>query len=207
MAHSIKTVYVIHHSHTDIGYTDLQERVIDTQVDYIRTVLSMMEKEENADFRWNCETLFCVEEFFKTASQAEKEAFTALAAQGKIGFSANYLNFTDLVDCSVYRERLHSWQEKLPMKTAMMADINGISMGYRDVMLAEGVEFLFMNIHCHHGMYPLYQNQNAFWWENAAGQRLLVWNGEHYNLGNALGLKPNRAANFMIQNHFGSQGQ
>ena len=207
MAHSIKTVYVIHHSHTDIGYTDLQERVIDTQVDYIRTVLSMMEKEENADFRWNCETLFCVEEFFKTASQAEKEAFTALAAQGKIGLSANYLNFTDLVDCSVYRERLHSWQEKLPMKTAMMADINGISMGYRDVMLAEGVEFLFMNIHCHHGMYPLYQNQNAFWWENAAGQRLLVWNGEHYNLGNALGLKPNRAANFMIQNHFGSQGQ
>ena len=27
----INTVYVIHHSHTDIGYTDLQERVIDTQ--------------------------------------------------------------------------------------------------------------------------------------------------------------------------------
>ena len=139
MSHAIKTVYVIHHSHTDIGYTDLQERVIDTQVDYIRTVLSMMEKEENADFRWNCETLFCVEEFFKTASDAEKEAFRALAAQGKIGLSANYLNFTDLVDCSVYRERLHSWQEKLPMKTAMMADINGISMGYRDAMLAEGV--------------------------------------------------------------------
>ena len=32
MAHSIKTVYVVHHSHTDIGYTDLQERVIAIQV-------------------------------------------------------------------------------------------------------------------------------------------------------------------------------
>ena len=31
MVHSIRTVYVVHHSHTDIGYTDLQERVIDTQ--------------------------------------------------------------------------------------------------------------------------------------------------------------------------------
>lgn len=27
MSRQIKTVYVIHHSHTDIGYTDLQERV------------------------------------------------------------------------------------------------------------------------------------------------------------------------------------
>lgn len=39
MKHKVKTMYVIHHSHTDIGYTDLQERVIDTQVDCIRTVL------------------------------------------------------------------------------------------------------------------------------------------------------------------------
>ncbi len=41
MAHSIRTVYVVHHSHTDIGYTDLQERVVYNQVDYIRTVLGL----------------------------------------------------------------------------------------------------------------------------------------------------------------------
>ena len=104
MAHSIKTVYVVHHSHTDIGYTDLQERVIDTQADYIRTVVALMEKPENAAFRWNCETLFCVEEFFKSASHRGKAKFCSLAAEGKIGLSANYLNFNDLVDCSVYGE-------------------------------------------------------------------------------------------------------
>ena len=206
MSHHIKTVYVVHHSHTDIGYTDLQERVIDTQADYIRTVLSMMEQPDNAEFRWNCETLFCVEEFFKAASGEEKEKFFRLAADGRIGLSANYLNVTDLADCTIFRERLHQWQQRFAsygasIRTAMTADINGISMGYRDAMLAEGVEFLFMNIHCHHGMYPLYQNQTAFWWENAAGERLLVWNGEHYNLGNVLGIKPNRSVNFMMENH------
>ena len=81
MAHKIKTVYVIHHSHTDIGYTDLQERVIDNQTDYIRTVLSIMKKPEYQGFRWNCETLFCVEEFFKTASEEEKEEFCNLVAE------------------------------------------------------------------------------------------------------------------------------
>ena len=34
--HAIKTVYIVHHSHTDIGYTDLQERVVQGQVNYIQ---------------------------------------------------------------------------------------------------------------------------------------------------------------------------
>ena len=208
MPQQIKTVYIIHHSHTDIGYTDLQERVIDTQTDYIRTVLDLMARPENADFRWNCETLFCVEAFYRSAPPEQWEAFCRLAAEGKTGLSANYLNFTDLLDCQAYAQRLAQWQARLApygaaMKTAMMADINGISMGYRDAMLENGVEFLFANVHCHHGMYPLYQNQTAFFWENGAGKRLLVWNGEHYNLGNVLGVKPNHASNFMIRDRLG----
>lgn len=208
MAHTIKTVYVIHHSHTDIGYTDLQERVIETQVDYIRSVLKLMEREENRDFRWNCETLFCVEKFFETAAEEEKEAFCRLAGEGRLGLSANYLNFTDLVDSEVLRERLAAWQRYLgprgaAMNTAMIADINGISMGCRNALLENGVEFLYANIHCHHGMYPLYQNQTAFFWDAGSLGKLLVWNGEHYNLGNVLGLKPNRNASFMHRTYMG----
>lgn len=205
----INTVYVIHHSHTDIGYTDLQERVIDTQKDYIHTVLSIMEKPEYENFRWNCETLFCVEEFFKSASKEEKERFCKLVSEGKLGISANYLNFTDLLDSEIYNERLGEWTEyfsnqNVEMKTAMIADINGISMGCRDAMLNHGVEFLYTNIHCHHGMYPLYQNQTAYWWESKTGKRMLVWNGEHYNLGNVLGMKPNQATNYMQETYLGT---
>ena len=42
MEKQIKTMYVVHHAHTDIGYTDLQERVADTQAAYIREVVAMM---------------------------------------------------------------------------------------------------------------------------------------------------------------------
>ncbi|HIZ48007.1 MAG TPA: hypothetical protein H9810_04740, partial [Candidatus Gemmiger excrementavium] len=207
--HTIRTVYAVHHSHTDIGYTDLQEHVIDLQVDYIRTALRLMQDPAHADFRWNCETLYCVEQFFKAATPEEQQQFLTLAAQGRLGLSANYLNFTDLLDCSIFARRLAAWRERfaqagITLNTAMCADINGISMGQRDAMLDNGIEFLYTNIHCHHGMYPLYQNQNAYFWENAAGHRLLVWNGEHYNLGNVLGLRPNHIPNFMTQDRLGS---
>jgi len=33
--------------------------------------------------------------------------------------------------------------------------------------------------------------------ENEDGKRLLVWSGEHYNLGNALGIVFNKNVNFM----------
>ncbi|MEY8312714.1 hypothetical protein AALA61_12140 [Oscillospiraceae bacterium 42-9] len=210
MAHSIRTVYVVHHSHTDIGYTDLQERVVYNQVDYIRTVLGLTAPPNPSGFRWNCETLFCVEKFFQEATPQEQEAFCRLAAKGEIGLSASYLNFTDLMDTEAFRGKLNHWHSFFAargadLNAAMIADINGVSMGFRDALLENGVKFLFANIHCHHGMYPLFQNQTAFWWENAQGQRLLVWNGDHYNLGNVLGFTPNRGENGMIQDRLGEK--
>lgn len=210
MNHTIKTLYVIHHSHTDIGYTDLQENVIDFQLNHIYKLLNMFDKPENQAFRWNCETLFCVEQFLNEANSKEKEQFFNLVKSGKIGLSANYLNFTDLIDNSVLEERLHKLikifkDQDICFKTAMFADINGISMGQRDALINNGIEFLYTNIHTHHGMYPLYQNQNAFWWENKDGKRILVWNGEHYNLGNALGLQPVEATYYMTKAYFGEK--
>lgn len=208
MGKKIKKLYVIHHSHTDIGYTDLQERIIYAQQQYIKDVLEIMRKPENKGFRWNCETYFCVEQFLKEASKQEQNEFFELVRNGQIGISGSYLNFTDLVDSKVYQTRLKEATElfqtnHITMKTAMFADINGISMGQRDAMMENGIEFLYTNIHCHHGMYPLYQNQTPFYWESKSGKRLLVWNGEHYCLGNALGLKPNKVDTFMGDMYFG----
>ena len=73
MSHSIKTLYVVHHSHTDIGYTDLQERVVQSQVNYIRSALQLMQDPKNDGFRWNCETWFCVEQFLQQATPEETE--------------------------------------------------------------------------------------------------------------------------------------
>lgn len=212
MHQTVKTLYVIHHSHTDIGYTDLQERIIDEQVNYIRKVLTIMEDPANADFRWNCETLFPVEQFLARADKEEKEAFWKLVREDRIGISANYLNFTDLADTKILDHRLSVLREDFrsngsDFDAAMFCDINGISMGVRNAMLRNGVEFLYTNIHCHHGQFPLYRLQKPYFWEAADGKRMLVWNGDHYNLGNALGIRPAPAVNYMMNERFGSKAR
>ena len=216
MGSRIKDVYIIHHSHTDIGYTDLQEQVIYNQVNNIRNVVSILKRgyetgSQEKDFKWNCETYFCVEQYLKSASEEEKADFFELVRKGNIGISATYLNFNDLADVEMLNRKTAKMQETFtaqghPVKVAMNADINGISLGARDVLIDNGVEFLFTNIHTHHGMYPLYQNQKPYFWENETGKRLLVWSGEHYNLGNALGIVFNKNVNYMTESYFGRGG-
>jgi len=216
MGKKIKNVYIVHHSHTDVGYTDLQEQIIYNQVNNIRNVISIVKRGYEQDgpekaFKWNCETYFCVEKFLQSASPEERADFFELVRRGNIGISATYLNFNDLADTQMLDRRTARMQETfagegLFVKAAMNADINGISMGARDVLIKNGVEFLFTNIHTHHGMYPLYQNQKPYFWENEAGERILVWSGEHYNLGNALGIVFNKNVNFMTENYFGTEG-
>ena len=216
MGKRIRNVYIVHHSHTDVGYTDLQERVIYSQAQNIRTAVELIRKGRAEglpwkNLKWNCETAYCVERFWEIASPEEKRDFFDLVKAGAIGISANWLNFNDLVDCGMLEHKTAEFvsafaREGICVKTAMHADINGISLGARDAMLRNGIEFLYMNIHTHHGMYPLYQNQRPFFWENEDGKRMLVWNGEHYNLGNALGIVFSKNVNFMTENYFGKNG-
>lgn len=207
------TIYILHHSHTDIGYTDLQERIIYNHIDYIRTAVNLAKEGHKAgtidkNFKWNCETYYCVERFLEEATEEEKQDLYSMIKSNNIGLSATYLNFTDLVDKKVLNKRTkemvqHFKAQGIDVKAAMNADVNGVSLGTLDVLLDNGIEFLFTNIHTHHGMYPLYQNQKPYYWENKEGKRLLVFSGEHYNLGNAFGLIDNDNFNPMPENYFG----
>ena len=92
MRNRIKTFYLIHHSHTDIGYTDLQEQVVYNHINNIRQAVSIIRYgiEHNTpekDFVWNCETYYCVERFLEAASEEAKEQFFELVRRGNIGLS------------------------------------------------------------------------------------------------------------------------
>ena len=103
---------VLHHSHTDIGYTARQELICRQHADFLRGAVGILrridagEAEEQRGFRWQCENFWQVEQFLKGADDAERADLIRFAREGRIGLSASYLNLTDLIDDTVLREGL-----------------------------------------------------------------------------------------------------
>jgi hypothetical protein len=185
------TLHVLHASHTDVGYTDTQEKMKAHHIAFIREALSLIKKRPS--FKWNCESYWCVEQFLSAASKEEANDFISAVKSGNIGLSASYLNLTDIVPAFVHEAIADACLRQrqslgLQAYSAMTADINGYSWGYADILARQGVKRLMSSIHTHHGYHPLFRKQKPFWWQSPKGERILVWNGDHYNLGNELGI-------------------
>ncbi len=185
------TIYVIHHSHTDVGYTDTQEKMKAHHIGFLRELLDLIEKEPR--FKWNCESYWCVQQFLQDATPEEKARFAAGVKAGNIGLSGSYLNLTDIASERVLNEMFDECVKErrelgMECRYAMTADINGYGWGFADVLYNHGVKGLLSCIHTHHGYHPLFRKQVPFRWRTPQGNSLLVWNGEHYLFGNELGI-------------------
>ena len=145
--------------------------------------------------------------FYANASQEYKEDFEKYVRSGEIGLSGNYLNMTELISSDVLDTRLEQarqYGEQIghPVVSAMTADINGYAWGYADALHRHGIRHLFSCVHPHHGMFPLYKKTIPFYWEGPGGNRVLVWNGEHYHYGNELFLAPHGGNSYLTYDEF-----
>src|SRR5512135_278969 len=93
------TVYLFHHSHTDIGYTELQSRVARNHVEYLDSVIKYCRETDaypdEAKFRWNIEVTWALENFVKTRPEADVKALVDLIKSGRGELSALYLQLSD----------------------------------------------------------------------------------------------------------------
>lgn len=206
-------LYVIHHSHTDIGYTDRQEKIERYHVDFIQQAIDILNQIHNGErpewlgFKWTCENVWQVEKFWQHSDNKAKEDFKKYVKSGEIDISGTYLNMTELIDAHVLKEKMQAatrFCEEIGKKvdSAMTADINGYAWGYSDILLEHGIENLISAIHTHHGLFPLGKKQLPFYWETPSGGKILVWNSDHYHLGNELQIAPNPIHSYTIQDEF-----
>ncbi len=104
-----RKIFLIHHAHTDIGYTDRQEKLTRYHVDFIRQAMDILDgvhagKINAPGFKWQCENIWQLDNFFEEATEKDIERFKKYVQSGEIGLSGNYLNMTELVDSHVYNE-------------------------------------------------------------------------------------------------------
>jgi hypothetical protein len=189
----IKTLYVLHHSHTDIGYTHGQGRITRWHGEFIRQAMDIAERRD--DFAWTCETFFPLEAFWKSASEVERQRFVSLARQGRIGLSGSYFNFNELPDRPLLdalhrRARVFADQHGLNLSAAMTADINGTTLAYARSLADAGVELLITFIHPHHGHLPFGRRAHLADWDLGDGRSIRMLQTDYYHVGNELGLCP-----------------
>jgi hypothetical protein len=193
---SVDHIYLIHHSHTDIGYThdqpivwELHRRFIDAALDECERTLA---SDDDASFRWTIETTAILEHWLRTSSDRQIARFVDLARAGRVEVTAMPLNVTPLYDVDQLIEsfrplRLIRDELGLPVEHAMNSDVNGETWPLADLLLDLGIRALSMSINTHFGG-PLEPHPLAFHWQGPSGRSILAWNGFSYGLARALGI-------------------
>ena len=189
------TIYLVQHSHTDIGYTRPQSEILAEHLRYIDNALDYCDQTDHlpteAQFRWTCEAAWTVKEYLDCRPQAQIERLVQRIEEGRIEVTGMFFNLSEIVDetgLTMQMQALKQFKDLgIEVTTAMQNDVNGIGWGLADYYHNTGVKYVTMGQHGHRARIPFNQ-PTAFWWESPSGKRLLAYRSEHYMQGNTLAL-------------------
>ena len=201
------TIFLIHNTHTDVGFTGTQEEIEYQHYDYLLQVISALESGKYSGFRWQCENTWQIDNFYEHASLSEKQLLEKWVRAGKIGLSGNYLNMTEIADSPtleywVKHSRDYASSIGANSYSAMSCDVNGYGWAFPDILSNNGYRYFLGSIHTHHGMYPMFRCPVYFRWQGPNGGMILTYISEHYNLGNELGFCQHSMLSYSVHDRF-----
>lgn len=182
------TVYVLPHSHTDIGYTEIQTEIEDKQV---RNLLDGMEiarrtadYPEGSRFVWNVEVLWAADLFLKRLGDADRQRFFEAVKAGQVSLNGLYLN--ELTGLCRPEELLRLFrmatrmgaETGVPVEAAMISDVPGYTWGTVSAMAQAGVKYFSVapNYFDRIGDILVQWENKPFYWVGPDGaSRVLVW--------------------------------
>lgn len=188
-------IFIVQHSHTDIGYTRPQSEILAEHMRFIDYALDYCDQTDAlpdaAKFRWTCESAWVTQEYLKTRPVSQIERLMKRIEEGRIEVTAMLFNMAEIADENImvdFLTPLKLFREyNIPAYTAMQNDVNGIAWCMPDFFKATGVKYLNMGINETRSIRP-FDKPTCFWWESPAGERLLAYRSDHYMTGNSWGL-------------------
>ena len=194
-------IYILPHSHNDIGYTALQADVVKKQNSNIETGLRLAKATadypEGSRFVWNVEVLWCVDNYLRDATPEKRREFIAAVRAGQIGLDGFYCNILaglcrpeELINLMSYATRL-SDTCGVPIESAMISDVPGYTWSTVSAMAQGGIKYFSFAPNYFDrmgGTMKEWQNR-PFWWKGPDGQsKVLCWcPSRGYALGHLIG--------------------
>lgn len=192
-------VYLLPHSHVDIGFTHKQAEVERMQwrnfEQGIELARQTADYPEGAQYRWNAEVLWAVDGYLKHASPEKREAFLDAVRRGWIGLDALYGSELtalqrpeELMQSFGFANRLEA-EYGIPIRSAMITDVPGYAWGIVPALAQNDVRYFSIGPnhmpHLAHGGYQVGYTFEAwgdvpFYWESPSGkEKVLFWMTRH----------------------------
>ncbi|HVU33440.1 MAG TPA: glycoside hydrolase family 38 C-terminal domain-containing protein [Opitutaceae bacterium] len=181
------TIYLVVHSHLDIGYTETQPQIEDKQVENLLLGLAEARRTagypEGARFVYNLEAAYPADLLLRRLGPDQRRAFVDAVRQGQVALSGMYTNTLtglcrpeELVQLFRCGTRLGALTG-VPVDTAMLTDNPAASWSVVPALAQAGIRYLAMGPNHGGRLGGIHTwDDRPFWWMGPAGDcRVLVW--------------------------------
>ncbi len=182
------TVYLLPHSHVDIGYTHVQSYVEKYQWEHLENAIEYARRSadypEGSRFKWNTEVLWAVESYLRQASTAKKEQFYEAVRKGWLGIDGLFANqLTGLCRPEELMRFMEVGQRigqktGIPVEAAMISDVPGYTWSMVPVMAQNGVKYFSIGPNPGHrigGTLNEWGDKPFYWVSPSGEEKILCW--------------------------------
>jgi hypothetical protein len=181
------TIFVVPHTHLDVGFTDYQGKVAETQARVLTQADNLIR--EYPDFRFSMDGSWNLEQLLKTRPESKRKEILDLIRGGKMAMPVQYCNLLtgyaslETLYRSLYKSKELARRYDLPFEYANITDVPTYSGSYPSVLAASGVKYWVAaanNDRAPIFFYEHWNEKSPFWWEGPDGKKVLFWYSRHY---------------------------
>ncbi|HSU33225.1 MAG TPA: polysaccharide lyase family protein [Bryobacteraceae bacterium] len=181
------TIFVVPHTHLDVGYTDYQGKVAETQARVLTQAADLIH--EHPDFRFSMDGSWNLQQLLITRPEDKRNEILNLIRTGKMAMPAQYVNLLtgyaslETLYRSLYYSKKLSGEYKLPFEYANITDVPTYTGSYPSVLASSGVKYWVAaanNDRAPIFNYKHWNEKSPFWWQGPDGKKVLFWYSRHY---------------------------
>jgi hypothetical protein len=191
-----RTIYLLHHSHNDIGYTHVQPEVERMQWENLDRALELSELTRDyppgAQLKWCTEVMWAAASYYEQLTPEKMTSFQEAVKQGRIELNAFYANELmglcgpEELDRLLEDGRRIARECGVDLSSAMITDIPGWSWAIVPALARSGVKYLSLGTNRGHRIGDIIEawGDKPFYWSSPSGEEeVLCWvHGAGYSL-------------------------